>query len=234
MRNFPDDALCWYFSRQKQVSSITLAARFDLLIILCVCFSFSFFLPSFVVGVVGLKHGNKCGESDCFLLFISKMLYYLVLRSDKLVFFLDIFQSNNPTKFIFYYNYFRSSVDFSLIFGKKPKAKHTEMVLNFSFLHPHTQVIAVIFLWVNLVSAKRTRAEHALKKATVHIKPTKGPKNILEAFKSLPQDDLEFIKQLDKQFNKFGDNVKIKVQKVNQTAATSSKNVKRTIDGSLG
>lgn len=82
--------------------------------------------------------------------------------------------------------------------------------------------------------AKRTRTEHALKKATVHIKPTKGPKNILDAFKNLPQDDLEFIKQLDKQFNKFGDNVKIKVQKVNQTTPASSKNVKRTIDGDLG
>lgn len=104
----------------------------------------------------------------------------------------------------------------------------------FIFSHTPTQVIAVIFLWVNLVSAKRTRTELALKKATVHIKPTKGPKNILEAFKSLPQDDLEFIKQLDKQFNKFGDNVKIKVQKVNQTTTGSSKNVKRTIDGSLG
>lgn len=97
-------------------------------------------------------------------------------------------------------------------------------------------MITVIFLWVNLVSAKTTRKnEHALKKATVHIKPTKGPKNVLDAFKTLPQDDFEFIKQLDKQFNKFGDNVKIKVQKVNQTAAaSSSKNVKRTIDGSLG
>lgn len=84
-----------------------------------------------------------------------------------------------------------------------------------------------------MVSAKTTRAEHALKKATVHLKPTKGPKNVLDAFKTLPEDDLEFIKQLDKQFNQFGDNVKIKVQKVNQTTA-SSKNIKRTIDGNLG
>lgn len=69
----------------------------------------------------------------------------------------------------------------------------------------------------------------------MHIKPTKGPKSVLDAFKTLPQDDFEFIKQLDKQFNQFGSNVKIKVQKVNQTAAAlSSKNVKRTIDGSLG
>lgn len=114
---------------------------------------------------------------------------------------------------------------------------YTEKILNFSFPLTHIQVIAVICLWINCVSAKTTtRTEHALKKATVHIKPTKGPKNtrnVLEAFKSLPEDDLEFIKQLDKQFNKFGNNVKIRVQKVNQTAA-SSKNVKRTIDGSLG
>ena len=68
----------------------------------------------------------------------------------------------------------------------------------------------------------------------MHIKPTKGPKNVLDAFKTLPKDDFEFIKQLDKQFNRFGNNVKIKVQKVNQTAESSGKNVKRTIDGSLG
>lgn len=42
------------FFPPKQVSSITLAARFDVLIMSCVCVS-----PSFV-GV-----GNKIGESDC-------------------------------------------------------------------------------------------------------------------------------------------------------------------------
>lgn len=54
---------------------------------------------------------------------------------------------------------------------------------------------------------------------------------MLEAFKNLPADDFEFVKQLDKQFKKFGSNVKIKVQAVNKT---TSKNQKRTIDGSLG
>lgn len=51
-------------------------------------------------------------------------------------------------------------------------------------------------------------------------------------FRDFPADDREFIKQLDKQFEKFGDNIKIKVEK--QNATTTSKNSKRTIDGSLG
>lgn len=89
-----------------------------------------------------------------------------------------------------------------------------------------------MFTWTNLVDCKSSRSNQSLKKATTHLKPTKGPKNVLDTFKALPADDFEFIKQLDKQFNKFGDHVKIKLQKVNRT--TSSKNTKRTIDGSLG
>lgn len=70
-----------------------------------------------------------------------------------------------------------------------------------------------------------------VKKTILHQKPKKGHKNVIDAFKGLPAEDIEFIKQLDKQFNKFGDNIKIKIQKENRT---SSKNTKRTIDGSLG
>lgn len=94
-----------------------------------------------------------------------------------------------------------------------------------------TQVIVAVFVWTHLADGKATRTQQSLKKATAHLKPTKSPKSVLEAFKSLPADDLEFIKQLDKQFKNFGDNVKIKIQKENRT---TSKNIKRTIDGSLG
>lgn len=79
-------------------------------------------------------------------------------------------------------------------------------------------------------SAKQTRKTHTSKKASSQ-KPTKHPKPLVDLFSDFPADDREFIKQLDKQFEKFGDNIKIKVQKVN---ATTSKNSKRTIDGSLG
>lgn len=92
------------------------------------------------------------------------------------------------------------------------------------------QIIVVAFAWTNLADAKTTRFNQSLKKATAHLKPTKGPKNLLDTFKTLPADDFEFIKQLDKQFHKFGDNVKIKVQKINQT----TKNTKRTVDESIG
>lgn len=87
-------------------------------------------------------------------------------------------------------------------------------------------------MWTSAVDGKTQRIQHQLKKAATHIKPTKGPKNVLETFKSLSSDDFEFIKQIDKQFKQYGDNVKIKIQKENRT--TTNKNIKRTIDGSLG
>lgn len=77
---------------------------------------------------------------------------------------------------------------------------------------------------------KPVRKTYLGKKATLR-KPTKTPKAVLDVFKGLPSDDFDFIKQLDKQFQKFGNNIKIKVEKAN---ATTSKNSKRTIDGSLG
>lgn len=86
-------------------------------------------------------------------------------------------------------------------------------------------------MWTNLADGKTIRTNQALKKAAAALKPTKSPKNVLEVFKNLPADDFEFIKQLDKQYSKFGNNVRIKVQNVNRT---TSKNQKRTIDGSLG
>lgn len=64
-------------------------------------------------------------------------------------------------------------------------------------------------------------------------KPTKSLafKSPIDSFKDLPDDDLEFIKELDKQFKLHGDKIKIKVEQYN---ATNSKNSKRTVEGDLG
>lgn len=95
------------------------------------------------------------------------------------------------------------------------------------------QIAVIIVLHAHGSECKVTRTSHAVKKASsVQLKvPKKGQKSILDAFKGLPTEDIEFLKQLDKQFKQFGDNVKIKVQRDNRTA---SKNTKRTIEGSLG
>lgn len=58
--------------------------------------------------------------------------------------------------------------------------------------------------------------------------------NVTAAFKDLPADDLEFIKELDKQFKLHGGKIKIKVEKDNSTESAAGKNSKRTIDGDLG
>ena len=75
------------------------------------------------------------------------------------------------------------------------------------------------------------KTKNQLTKKATSQKPTKHPKAIVDLFREFPADDREFIKQLDKQFEKFGDNIKIKIEKEN---VTTSKNTKRTIDGSLG
>lgn len=97
---------------------------------------------------------------------------------------------------------------------------------------PHFQLIVIVVACFSQSECKTVRHNHMMKKVS-HLKPTKGPKSVLDAFKSLPEEDFAFIKQLDKQFKKFGDNIKIKIQKENRTT-TQSKNSKRTIDGSLG
>ncbi|KAI8033856.1 activating signal cointegrator 1 complex subunit 2 homolog [Drosophila gunungcola] len=64
---------------------------------------------------------------------------------------------------------------------------------------------------------------------------TKVPAALTETFGNLPADDLEFIKELDKQFKLHGDKIKIKVERDNSTSASAGgKNSKRTIDGDLG
>ncbi|XP_017086792.1 mediator of RNA polymerase II transcription subunit 15 [Drosophila eugracilis] len=61
---------------------------------------------------------------------------------------------------------------------------------------------------------------------------TKAPA-LTETFGNLPADDLEFIKELDKQFKLHGDKIKIKVERDNSTGS-GGKNSKRTIEGDLG
>ncbi|TDG47675.1 hypothetical protein AWZ03_005819 [Drosophila navojoa] len=66
------------------------------------------------------------------------------------------------------------------------------------------------------------------------------PPSLTARFGNLPADDLEFIKELDKQFKLHGNKIKIKVERENTTRSSSSsssgggKNSKRTIDGELG
>lgn len=66
------------------------------------------------------------------------------------------------------------------------------------------------------------------------LKPSlKKVADITEKFRHLPENDLAFIKELDKQFKLYGGHVKIHVENVNQTTA-GNKNNKRTIEGDLG
>jgi hypothetical protein len=71
-------------------------------------------------------------------------------------------------------------------------------------------------------------------KKPLNLKPTKGPKTILDEFqKHLTPEDAEFIKQIDKQFKAHGDKLSIKLERENSTKSYN-KNTKRTIDDSLG
>ncbi|XP_037880668.1 nuclear transcription factor Y subunit beta isoform X1 [Glossina fuscipes] len=64
------------------------------------------------------------------------------------------------------------------------------------------------------------------------IKPSlKKAADITEKFKNLPEEDLLFIKELDKQFHLHGAKIKFKIEHVNVTDHKSSK---RTIEGDLG
>ncbi|XP_037931403.1 uncharacterized protein LOC119666193, partial [Teleopsis dalmanni] len=77
---------------------------------------------------------------------------------------------------------------------------------------------------------KRPTKALANTNTTLPTKIQKSNKNIVEAFKDLSEDDLEFINELDKQFKVHGNKIKIKIE--HDTAVT--KNLKRTIDGELG
>lgn len=77
------------------------------------------------------------------------------------------------------------------------------------------------------------RQEKIIKKPHHGLKPTKSPKTIIDEFRHLAPEDVEFLKQVDKQFKVHGDKIKIKVERENATMV-ANKNTKRTIDGSLG
>lgn len=85
-----------------------------------------------------------------------------------------------------------------------------------------------------VVNGKTVDKSHHHKKA-FSAKPTKSPKSIAEQFRGLPEEDLAFIEELDKQFQKHGDKIKFKVERENVTtaAASGSKSSKRNIDGSV-
>lgn len=116
---------------------------------------------------------------------------------------------------------------------------------NHKFTLFFSQLIGVLSIYLATVECKSSQLQlsshhqhprhrlkyRGVKKASSH-KPIKSPKSIVDVFKGLPADDIEFIRQLDKQFEKFGNNIRIKVEKENRT--TLAKNSKRTIDGSLG
>ena len=76
------------------------------------------------------------------------------------------------------------------------------------------------------------RQEKIIKKPLA-LKPTKHSKTIIDEFRHLAPEDVEFLKQVDKQFKVHGDKIKIKVERENTTAVVN-KNIKRTIDGALG
>lgn len=89
-----------------------------------------------------------------------------------------------------------------------------------------------LILLANSISAI-AKQEKIIKKP-LHLKPTKTPSkfSLIDEFRHLPPEDLEFIKQIDKQFKLHGGNVTIKVERENITK--TNKNSKRTIEGSLG
>lgn len=83
---------------------------------------------------------------------------------------------------------------------------------------------------VNSIAAI-ARQEKIIKKPH-GLKPTKSPKTIIDEFRHLSPEDMEFLKQVDKQFKVHGEKIKIKVERENTTVV--NKNSKRTIDSSLG
>ncbi|XP_016986489.1 putative mediator of RNA polymerase II transcription subunit 12 [Drosophila rhopaloa] len=79
---------------------------------------------------------------------------------------------------------------------------------------------------------KPSKPRMKIVKAAATGSTTKAPV-LTETFGNLPADDLEFIKELDKQFKLHGDKIKIKVERDNSTGSVG-KNSKRTIEGDLG
>ncbi|XP_055542235.1 putative uncharacterized protein DDB_G0268364 [Wyeomyia smithii] len=92
-------------------------------------------------------------------------------------------------------------------------------------------VALVSLLTLQATAANEKKSEKRPTKKASSAKPTKTPKSIVEEFTGLPPEDVDFIKELDRQFNEHGNKIRIKVQRDNSTGAKSAK---RTIDGDLG
>ncbi|XP_058823622.1 probable basic-leucine zipper transcription factor Q [Topomyia yanbarensis] len=91
--------------------------------------------------------------------------------------------------------------------------------------------VLVSLLTLQATAASEKKPEKRPTKKASSAKPTKTPKSIVEEFTGLPPDDIDFIKELDRQFNEHGNKIRIKIQRDNSTGI---KSVKRTIDGDLG
>lgn len=99
---------------------------------------------------------------------------------------------------------------------------------------PATQstIVRQIGLEEKITYPTKKKATNSVKKRL--LKPSlKKLADITDKFRHLPENDLAFIKELDKQFKLYGGRVKIHVENVNQTVA-NNKNNKRTIEGDLG
>ncbi|XP_053669826.1 transcription factor SPT20 homolog [Anopheles nili] len=90
--------------------------------------------------------------------------------------------------------------------------------------------IVLLLVSVALAAGEKKLEKRPTKKA-YSLKPTKSPKSIIEEFTALPPADVDFIKELDRQFREHGNKIRIKVERSN---ATDGKNIKRTIEGDLG
>lgn len=106
-------------------------------------------------------------------------------------------------------------------------------------IHANFLSLLLVQFQINLILlanniAAIAKQEKIIKKP-LNLKPTKTPAaktSLIDEFRHLPAEDLEFIKQIDKQFKMHGENITIKVERENITK--TNKNSKRTIDGSLG
>lgn len=103
---------------------------------------------------------------------------------------------------------------------------------------PNTATVSpVLSLRRTLVTEEKLpypKKANSLKKRLLKPNSLKKLADITEKFRHLPENDLTFIKELDKQFKLYGGRVKIHVENVNQTSTGGNKNNKRTIEGELG
>lgn len=105
-------------------------------------------------------------------------------------------------------------------------------------IHANFSISFQLQFQINLIllanSIEAIAKQEKIIKKPLNLKPTKTPAktSLIDEFRHLPAEDLEFIKQIDKQFKLHGENITIKVERENITKA--NKNSKRTIEGSLG